>query len=29
MAVRELLASGMDAQEIKDSLGRVAALDLP
>jgi len=28
-AVSELLASGMDAEQIKDSLGRVAALDLP
>jgi hypothetical protein len=28
-AVRELLASGMSAGEIKDSLGKVAALDLP
>jgi len=28
-AVRELLAAGMDAEEIRNSLGRVAALDLP
>jgi V8-like Glu-specific endopeptidase len=27
--VQELLASGMDAEEIKSSLGKVAALDLP